>query len=183
MTAAQKLNLNRHALKRHFRIGQKIAKIADKLMPPDNVAESLEATSNYDLKAQGESSAHMHPCASRDEQFDKMLQSINIQLDAFKDDSIGIFCPTRDTLADLRKRFDGTKLKKKVCVHGVDDDSSFGGGKLIHVLTIHAATCGAPWTDTQAGGRTCHWCTPSRPRPPEASCVQARTLAFKPATR
>ena len=139
LTVAQKLNLNQHALKRHFRIGQKIAKVADKLMPPDNIAESLEATSNYDLKVQGESSAHMHPCASRNEQFDKMVQAINIQLDAFKDDSIGIFCPTRDTLTDLRKRFDGTNLKKMVCVHGIDEDSSFGGGKLIHVLTIHAA--------------------------------------------
>jgi superfamily I DNA/RNA helicase len=139
LSAVQKLNLNQHVLKRHFRIGQKIAKVADKLMPPSNIAESLEATSNYDSKVQGESSAYMNPCASRDEQFEKMVQAIEIQLDAFKGDSIGIFCATRNTLTELRQRFDGTKFKEKVCVHGIDKDSSFGGGKLIHVLTIHAA--------------------------------------------
>lgn len=137
--AAQKLNLDMHVLKRHFRIGQKIAKVADRLMPPDDPAESLEATSNYDSKAQGESSAYMHSCESRDEQFEKMVQAINIQLDAFKDESIGIFCPTRDALTELRDRFNNTKLKKMVCVHGIDEDSSFAGGKIIHVLTIHAA--------------------------------------------
>jgi len=81
----------------------------------------------------------MHACANRNEQFEKLVKSIRIQLDAFKDDSIGIFCPTRDALSDLRMRLDGTDLKDKVCVHSIDAESSFGGGKLIHALTIHAA--------------------------------------------
>lgn len=139
LSAVEKLALQPHTLKRHFRIGQKIAKVADRLMPPENPADSLEAMSNYDLKAQGESSAHMNPCANRDEQFEKMLEKIEIQLDAFKDDTIGIFCGKRETLEDLRIRFNKTKLSKQVCVHGVDDDSSFSDNKPIHVLTIHAS--------------------------------------------
>ena len=71
LSAVEKLALQPHTLKRHFRIGQKIAKVADRLMPPENPADSLEAMSNYDLKAQGESSAHMNPCANRDEQFEQ----------------------------------------------------------------------------------------------------------------
>ena len=66
LSAVEKLALQPHTLKRHFRIGQRIAKVADRLMPPENPADSLEAMSNYDLKAQGESSAHMNPCANRD---------------------------------------------------------------------------------------------------------------------
>lgn len=139
LSAIEKLALQPHTLKRHFRIGQKIAKVADRLMPPDNPADSLEAMSNYDLKTQGESSAHMNSCASRDEQFEKMLEKIKIQIDAFKDDTIGIFCGTRETRADLRARFNKTDLAKQVCVHGVDEDSTFGANKPIHVLTIHAA--------------------------------------------
>lgn len=133
------LGLQAHTLKRHFRIGQKIAKVADRLMPPENPADSLEAMSNYDLKNQGESSAHMNPCSNCDEQFEKMLEKIRIQLDAFKDDTIGIFCAKRETLQDLRVRFNKTNLAKQVCVHGVDDDSTFSGNKPIHVLTMHAS--------------------------------------------
>ncbi|MBT9517841.1 MAG: ATP-dependent helicase [Methyloversatilis discipulorum] len=139
LSAVEKLALQPHTLKRHFRIGQKIAKVADRLMPPDNPADSLEATSNYDRKTQGESSAHMNPCANRDEQFEKMLEKINIQLDAFKDDTIGIFCAKRETLEELRARFNKTKLAEQICVHGVDDDSNFSGSKPIHALTIHAS--------------------------------------------
>lgn len=131
--------LQPHALRRHFRIGQKIARVADRLLPPDDGTYSLEATSNYDFREQGESSAHMHPCSNRDEQFEAMLGKIRIQLDAFNDDSIGIFCGKRDTRKELRARFDGTDLADLVCVHDVDDDSSFSGNKPIHVLTIHAA--------------------------------------------
>lgn len=139
LSAIEQLALQPHRLKRHFRIGQKIAKVADRLIPPANLADSLEAMSNYDLKAQGESSANMHSCASRDEQFEKMLERIRIQIDAFKDDGIGIFCGKRESLEELRTRFNDTDLAEQVCVHGVDDDSSFAGNTPIHVLTIHAA--------------------------------------------
>lgn len=139
LSAVEVLGLQPHTLRRHFRIGQKIARVADRLMPPEDASDSLEATSNYDLKAQGVSSAYMIPCASRDEQFVKMLEKIRIQLDAFKDENIGIFCGRRETLKELRKRFNDTDLASQVCVHGVDDDSSFLSNKPIHVMTIHAA--------------------------------------------
>jgi superfamily I DNA/RNA helicase len=132
------LGLQPHVLKRHFRIGHRIARVADRLLPPPSGVPTLEETSNYSPKAQGESSAKMHECVSREEQFAKMYELIAIQLDAFKDDSIGIF-GTRDSLVELRARFDATPLADRVCVHGVDDDASFGSGKPIHVLTIHSA--------------------------------------------
>jgi superfamily I DNA/RNA helicase len=135
----QKLGLQPHVLKRHFRIGQRVARVADRLLPAASGELSLEETSNYNPKVQGESSANMHICTSRDEQFTRMYELIAIQLDAFKDDAIGIFCGTKDSVNELRARFSATALADKVCVHGVDPDATFGAGKPIHILTIHAA--------------------------------------------
>lgn len=134
-----KLKLDQHTLQRHFRIGQKIARVADRLMPPAEGGETLESTSNYNPKEQGESSAKMHECVDRDEQFETMVQLIRVQLDAFKDDTIGIFCGTKESLAEIRERFNGTDLTGLVACHGIDADSSFLGDKPIHALTIHGA--------------------------------------------
>lgn len=139
LDAIANLGLVPHTLKRHFRIGQRVARVADRLMPPADGFDSLEATSNYNPKLQGESSANFHVCSTRNEQFEKMVELIRIQVDAFKDDSIGIFCGTKDALVELRGLFDKTDLADQVCVHKVDDSASFGNGKPIHVLTIHGA--------------------------------------------
>jgi len=138
LDVAKRLGLSKHTLKTHYRIGQRIAHVADRLLPPEDGQPTLEETCNYNPKVQGESSAEMHECASRDEQFERMLKVIMVQLDAFKDEMIGIFCGKK-TLAELRQRFDATNIGKKVCVHGVDQDASFESGRRIHVLTIHSA--------------------------------------------
>lgn len=139
LSAIEHLGLQRHSLKRHFRIGQKIARVADRLIPPEKKENSLEAMSNYDLKSQGESSANLIYCETRDDQFQKMLEKIRIQLDAFKNERIGILCGKRESLEELRSRFNKTDLAEQVCVHGIDEDASFSGKQTIHVLTIHAA--------------------------------------------
>jgi superfamily I DNA/RNA helicase len=136
---ANTLGLERHTLKAHYRIGQKVARVADRLLAPGPGESSLEATSNYNPKVEGESSAKMHEMETRDAQFAEMLELIRIQLDAFKDDSIGIFCGKRDTLKELRARFDATELADLVCAHGIDDNPTFNAGKRIHVITMHSA--------------------------------------------
>lgn len=139
LDVAAKLGLQQHVLKRHFRIGQRVARVADRLMPPEDGQNSLEATSNYNPKEQGASSAAMHSLGSRDDQFSKLVELVRVQLDSFVGDTIGIFCGTKDSLVDLRERFNATDLAEKVSVHGVDDDSTFMDGRPIHALTIHGA--------------------------------------------
>jgi superfamily I DNA/RNA helicase len=139
LDVAERLGLSKHSLKTHYRIGQKIARVADRLIPPKGGQPTLEETCNYNPKAQGESSAEMHECDTRDEQFDRMLELIMVQLDAFKDEMIGVFCGKRETLSELRQRFDATDIGDKVCVHGVDHGASFESTRRIHVLTIHSA--------------------------------------------
>ncbi|KKB64384.1 superfamily I DNA/RNA helicase [Robbsia andropogonis] len=133
------LNLARYTLKAHYRIGQRIAHVADRLLEPSPGERSLEETSNYNAKVEGASTAEMHQIDTRDGQFASMLDLIRVQLDAFSEDSIGVFCGKRETLAELRERFDGTDLASLVCVHGVDSDSNFGDEKRIHVITMHSA--------------------------------------------
>ena len=135
---AEKLALVRHKLTRHYRIGQRICHVADRLLPPAAGQESLEATSNYNPKLQGESTANMHDCSDRDEQFAKMCELLSVQVEAFKDDSIGIICPRVNSIAELKKRFEGTEFEHSVCYHE-KDGGSFGGKSSIHVLTIHSA--------------------------------------------
>ncbi|CAG9171637.1 UvrD-helicase domain-containing protein [Cupriavidus respiraculi] len=139
LSVADKLGLNQHRLDRHFRIGHKIARVADRLQPPDDGTKSLENSSNYDMKLYGESSAKLHPKESRDAQFTRMVELLRIQLDAYTGDSIGIFCGRTETLHELRARFNETDLSDTVSVYGVDSDARFTNGKRIHVMTLHSS--------------------------------------------
>ena len=135
---ADVLPLERHTLTRHYRIGQRIARVADRILPPTDAAESLEATSNYDAKKMGKSTADLHSRADRDEQFEKMCELIAIQRDAFPDDRIGIFCGRRDTAIEVVERFQGTEFADQICFHG-GDNAGFLGTSPIHVMTMHSA--------------------------------------------
>lgn len=138
LSIAEKLELERYRLTRHYRIGQKIAQIADRLMPSASPLDSLEATANYDAKTKGTVSAELHRCANRDEQFDKMYALIQVQLLAFPGEKIGIFCGKKSTANDVWTRFQGTELESQVCSHVVDS-VSFTTDESIHLLTMHSS--------------------------------------------
>ncbi|MBV7563676.1 AAA family ATPase [Pseudomonas sp. sia0905] len=133
------VDLDIHALEKHFRMGQEIAIVADKLMPPSKGHPTLESTCNYNPIEQGESSAREWVCADRDAQFEKMLELIEVQMDAFAGDTIGIFCGHKETLSELRERFDETDIGKRVFVHKVDPGANFNSDCLMHVLTLHSS--------------------------------------------
>lgn len=139
LSAIDKLGLAPHYLRQHFRIGQKIARVADRLCPNDNKSNGLEATSNYNPKTQGESSAKLIVCFDVDDQFKRMCEIIEIQLDAFKDDNIGIFCGKKESLIELREMFLDSNLSDLVAVHGLDDSAGFHSEKRIHIMTIHSS--------------------------------------------
>lgn len=139
LSAIDKLGLTPHYLHRHFRIGQKIARVADRLCPNDNKSNGLEATSNYNPKTQGESSAKLIVCKNIEEQFSSMCKILEIQLDAFKDDNIGVFCGKKESLVELKQMFLDTELSDLVAVHGIDDSSGFYSDKRIHLMTIHSS--------------------------------------------
>lgn len=139
LNIAAKLALKKHSLTKHFRIGHKIANVADKLLPVDEGELSLEGSSNYIAAEMGKATAKMHPLPSRDAQFAKMIELIRVQLDAYNEDTIGIFCGKTDTLTEIRKRFDSTELASEIVVHGVDENPNFVSSARIHAMTIHSS--------------------------------------------
>lgn len=138
LSIADMLGLERHTLSRHYRIGQRIAQVADRLLPPPSAADSLEATSNYNAKTKGTPSAELHRCNDRDEQFQKMCELIGVQLVAFHGDKIGIFCGKRDTAIEVMDRFQGTEFEGLVSYHN-GDSPGFLTDSPIHVMTMHSS--------------------------------------------
>lgn len=139
LSVAEKLKLEKHVLTSHFRIGQRIAQVADRLVPPPGGAAGLAALANYNEKLQGKSTAELHPMDSRDEQFAKMAELIGVQLVAFNDDNIGVFAGTNDAIAELKERFDKTELADLVAYHGQEGGGSFSSDARIHVMTLHGS--------------------------------------------
>ena len=139
LSVAEKLGLEKHVLTSHFRIGQRIAQVADRLVPPPEEAAGLAARANYNEKLQGKSTAELHSLDSRDEQFAKMAELIGVQLVAFNDDNIGVFAGTNDAIAELKERFDKTELAALVAYHGQEGGGSFSSGARIHVMTLHGS--------------------------------------------
>ncbi|MGN8082462.1 UvrD-helicase domain-containing protein [Variovorax sp. 22077] len=139
LSIAKKLKLEKHELTSHFRIGQRIAQVADRLIPPPRGATGLAARANYNEKLQGKSTAELHPKDSRDEQFAKMEELIRVQLVAFNDDNIGVFAGTNEAIAELKKRFDKTDLADLVAYHGQEGGGSFSSDARIHVMTLHGS--------------------------------------------
>jgi superfamily I DNA/RNA helicase len=139
LDAGEALGLDVHHLRAHFRIGPKIARVADKLLPPASAGISLEGSSNYDASKFGESSAIMYACVDRDEQFRRLVDEVAIQLDAFPGEDIGIFCPRHESLDELGDRLAQSVLAGKVTLHGRVGGAGFGDTNPIHVLTVHSA--------------------------------------------
>lgn len=137
LSIADKLKLEKHELTSHFRIGQRIAQVADRLVPPASGEVGLFAKANYNEKLQGKSTAELHPMDSRAEQFAKMIELIGVQLVAFNDDNIGVFAGTNEAIAELRERFDKTEFAGLVAYHGYEGGGSFSSDARIHVMTLH----------------------------------------------
>jgi len=138
LDAAQSLGLTKFALTKHYRIGPKIARVADRILPPTSAAESLEATSNYNERRWGTSSAELHRLSSRDEQFDKMMGILNVQLSAYAGDRIGILCGKRETANDVFERIQASDLADVACSHLIDG-VDFAGDAQVHIMTMHSS--------------------------------------------
>jgi superfamily I DNA/RNA helicase len=136
---SEHLGLAKHRLENHFRIGHRIAQVADKLIPVPLGAVSLEGSSAYNIDEMGEATARLHSCDGRNSQFAQMLELIRVQLDAFNEDTIGILCGKKESVAELKERFEGTDLADEVVYHGLEAGANFTSGKRIHILTMHGS--------------------------------------------
>jgi superfamily I DNA/RNA helicase len=136
LSIAEKFQLEKHELTNHFRIGKRIAQVADKLIPPSIGEAGLADRANYNEKLQGTSSAELHSLKSRDAQFDKLIELIRVQLIAFNDENIGVFAGKNETIAELKIKFEATDLSGLVAYYG-QEGGSFSSDARVHVMTLH----------------------------------------------
>jgi superfamily I DNA/RNA helicase len=133
------LNLTETKLAHHYRIGLKICRVADRILPPDNQSLSLEAGCNYNEKKYG-SSAKLEKFLNWEEQFKAMMRDMQDQLKAYPGETIAVISPRNDGCERLKSLFEQSTLKDEVVFHHQNvEDNPFLSGKRIHVLTAHAA--------------------------------------------
>nr|WP_314352345.1 AAA family ATPase [Comamonas thiooxydans] len=125
-------------LNSHYRIGRKIARIADRINPPLNLKDALEHTTKYD-EAVYESRAEFHDLPDRQSQFNLMLSELKSQLRAYPGESLAIFIALRASFQELRDMFMGTDLSHMVMFHEQADVVNFSTDARIHVLTVAGA--------------------------------------------
>ena len=139
LTDLTALGLETVALNFHYRIGPKICKVADKIIPPDDPSQLLENYCNYKDTHYG-SSADMDLYPNEDVEFAKLLGNVTNQLKAYPGESIGILVPKNDLIVQLRGRFNDSPLATDIAYHGMDgEEHTFSSGKKIHVMTAHSA--------------------------------------------
>lgn len=138
LSASATLGLTKFTLNNHYRIGHRIARVADRLLPPASPSDSLEATSNYNDKKMGKSTAELHKLPSREAQFEKMLEILAVQTSAFSGDKIGVLCGKRETAKQVYGWLKSSSFSDATCSH-LEDGTEFSDSSQIHVMTMHSS--------------------------------------------
>lgn len=125
-------------LRTHYRIGKKIACVADRLYPPSTPGQSLEATTQYDEKKL-ESRAEHISSPNRVAQFEAMYNELRGQLRAYPNEALAILIPRVKCFAELREFFSETELEPQVTYHEGNDGAQFESEARIHVMTVAGA--------------------------------------------
>lgn len=126
-------------LRYHYRIGTAICDVADKVLQPEKDADRLRTNSNYD-EGELQSRAELLEFKNRQEQFDAMKKTIELQLRSYPDEDVGILVPLTTMVTELQGMFDKTPLAKSVAYHNDNSvEQSFQSGKRIHVIVLKSS--------------------------------------------
>lgn len=127
-----------HVLRYHYRLGLNICKLADGIKKGSGDYTPLVPTSNYN-EALRPSSVDVFQCKSLDEQVEKALEKVRVQLKAYPDELLGILCPKIEELERIWELVSNSDVASIAMKQGGGDHCSFDGSKRIHVGTIHSA--------------------------------------------
>lgn len=124
-------------LRYHYRNGQKICMLADRIAKDSETYEPLTPTSNYN-EAKNPSSVTVFK-GSLAAQCKEIAAALRTQLRAFPGELLGVVCPKRDHVAEVFSRLTcEPDLTSHLCKID-DDDDAFDSSKPICVSTIHGA--------------------------------------------
>lgn len=126
-------------LKFHYRNGLDICRLADEITKATQIYNSLEDTSNYDESAFPSTVQHRR-CVSLTEQCEKALVSLETQLEAYPNEMIGVICPRRLDLPEIRSFFSTSSISTRCVFQDPEEGySRFDPEKPICVCTLHGA--------------------------------------------
>jgi superfamily I DNA/RNA helicase len=126
-----------HFLRYHYRIGEKICRLADAIMA-NSSEDSLLGKSLYNEAARPSSVEH-HLCKDLDEEGEKIIEKLKIQVKAYPDEMIGVICPYNDQLDRLWELIQGSELGTLAVKQSAGDRVPFDPEKPICLCTIYSA--------------------------------------------
>lgn len=125
------------ALRFHYRNGINICKVADALGKDSEAYEPLVKTCNYNEKANPSSVEHFS-CDGIETETKTMLNRLEIQLKAYPNETLGVVCPTHDSLEAVWRDIAATSIEPLAALQTSDDEIA-EVDKRIFVCTLHAA--------------------------------------------
>ena len=125
-------------LRKHYRNGVKICRLADGISRDREGYEPLAGTSNYDEAARP-SSVECYRCASIDEQVDRVIQSLSVQLDAYPDEMLGICGPRNEDVDAVWSAICNSEFADIAVLQKGGEHTEFDSKARICVATLHAA--------------------------------------------
>lgn len=134
LPAVRALGIKEHALKYHYRIGRRICRAADRILPD---VPTLTEFCQYDEVALP-SSVKSHECASRTEQMQKIVKRLETQLRAYPEEWIGVLTPTNQLLDEFEDFAQETGIGDKLAVHR-EGARDFHDSRPIIAMTVHSA--------------------------------------------
>jgi len=128
-----------HPLRFHYRVGHSICKLADRIKKNITDYVPLLPTCNYNEAARPSSVEAVPLCASLEEQVDKILNKLRVQLKAYPDELLAVLCPRNDDLDRIWEIIVDSDLGSLAMKQGGGDHSAYDEGKMIHVGNVHSA--------------------------------------------
>jgi superfamily I DNA/RNA helicase len=122
----------------HYRIGVKICRVADTLLKNDTSHVPLEPSSQYP-EASMPSKVQLEPYPTLAEQASKVIVSLALQLKTYPGELLGVICPTREVLAEVRSLIEQSSLLSICVIQSSNDVLTFQPTTCVCVCTIHAS--------------------------------------------
>lgn len=125
---------NQIELQLHYRVGQAICRLADRIAKPARGHKSIIDGCCYDEKKAESSVRVVHGNIAT--QFARLADSLSEQLDAYPDELIGVMCPRNETLNGIVEYLEPL-FPGRLTVHRQGDYPSFSIEKPIVCSTLH----------------------------------------------
>ena len=115
-----KSRLHTIELKTHYRLGHEICQVADVIGKAAGLSQ-IEPNCNYRGPT---SEVHFLPCGNDDEQVEKIIETLSVQLTAYPEELLGVFAPRKQDRDFLRACLESSGLRPFILPHrqaGGDD--------------------------------------------------------------